>query len=174
MSTRHPTLKLFSALLSGIALTLLLVACPSGGGAGGGGNIPDAAQLRVVPTSGNYGAVAVGGSATQSFTLRNTGNETLYGDAVVASGPFEIISGGTFALAAGAEQTLLVNFTPNNAGVVNGTITLTGTGIAPNPGLSVTPTSLNLGEVLIGESNGGVFTLRNTGNTTIRDRKSVV
>jgi hypothetical protein len=161
---RRPILQMLATFLSGVALTLLLVACPSGGG---GGTPPDAEQLRVVPRNADYGAVAVGGSATQSFTLTNTGRETLYGEAVVTGGPFEVIDGGTFALAAGRSQTLRVNFTPNAAGVSTGTITLTGTGIAPIPGLSVSPTTLDLGEVLIGASNSGVFTLSNTGNTTV-------
>jgi len=158
--------QLFAAFLSGIALTLLLVACPASDGVTRTPP-PSGPQLRVVPTNADYGAVGVGSSATQSFTLTNPGSETLYGNAVVSDGPFEIIQGATFALARGESQTLLVNFTPNAAGQVSGAITLTGSGVAPAPGLSVDPSTLNLGEVLVGSSTSGSFTLRNTGNTTI-------
>jgi len=73
----------------------------------------------------------IDGSVDGVFTVRNTGNETLEGQAVVQSGPFTIhfIETATYVLQPGETTEVAVRFTPPNEGQFPGSIKFTGRGI---------------------------------------------
>ncbi|HUT37086.1 MAG TPA: choice-of-anchor D domain-containing protein, partial [Planctomycetota bacterium] len=70
-------------------------------------------QLVVEPAGDvDFGQLPVGTSSEQdAYTVRNSGGGTLAGTVSVAT-PFNLVSGGTFSLAAGASQVVRVRFTP--------------------------------------------------------------
>ena len=83
--------------------------------------------IEVTPASRDVGAVAVGESATTTFTVRNAGGGTLSGSASVAS-PFSITSGGTYTLQAGQSATVTVRFSPTTLGSVSRDVAFGGAG----------------------------------------------
>lgn len=111
------------------------------------------APVMDVSASGTLalGSVNVGGSATATFTVRNTGTAVLYVTNTISGAGFSV-SPATFNLAARdgetvAQQTVTVTFAPGSTGAKTGTLTitsndekasgtatlnLTGTGTAPS------------------------------------------
>jgi hypothetical protein len=140
----------------------------------------------------NFGNVGVStpvtSSAPRTLTLRNTGNANLTGITLAFSPGFSRptgLAGGTCgtSLTPGT-CTINVVFSPNALGAFSGTLTitsnavvagspvsLTGTGVAPAVGASLSPTSRNFGNATRGVSAFGaptqVFRLTNTGNVTL-------
>jgi hypothetical protein len=140
----------------------------------------------------NFGNVGVSTPVTSStprtLTLRNTGNANLTGITLAFSPGFSRptgLAGGTCGttLTSGT-CTINVVFSPNALGAFSGTLTitanavvagspvsLTGTGVAPVVGASLSPTSRNFGNATRGVSAFGaptqVFRLTNTGNVTL-------
>lgn len=73
-------------------------------------------DITVTPaTPVNFGSLAVGATAERTFTVRNTSTAPVTGTARVGT-PFVIASGGSFSLAAGASQPVVVRFSPTTAG----------------------------------------------------------
>jgi hypothetical protein len=122
--------------------------------------------LSANPTSLSFGTVQVGSSANLSETLTNTGGSTVtISQADVTGTGFSII-GLTLptTLTAGQSVTFTATFAPTVAGVVSGNLAiisdasnstlnigLSGTGGAPGQ-LSVSPTTLNFGNVVVNQS----------------------
>ncbi|PYO55452.1 MAG: hypothetical protein DMD83_19570, partial [Candidatus Rokuibacteriota bacterium] len=116
---------------------------------------PPPPALGVTPVTQDFGAVTVGSSVNRSFTVQNTGGGTLTGS-VSTSAPYSVVSGGSFSLAPGASQSVVVRFTPSAPGSAPGTVlvsssagnvsrAVTGTGVAPTE--QITVLSPNGGEV---------------------------
>jgi hypothetical protein len=81
------------------------------------------ADLGVTPTAAvSFGSIATGASVDRTFTVENTSASSLSGAASVVA-PFTIASGGSFSLAPGARQNVVVRFRPTAAGVFSGNIT---------------------------------------------------
>jgi hypothetical protein len=134
-----------------------------------------------------FGNVVVGStSASQTLTLSNTGTANVTGIALTFSSARYSRSGGTCGttLTPGSNCTINVVFSPNATGLVNATltiasnvavagspVTLTGTGVAAVVSASLAPPTWNatcsgaLGCGLLAPTQ--VFTLTNTGNTTL-------
>jgi hypothetical protein len=128
-------------------------------------------------------------SAPQSLALHNTGNASLTGITLAFSAGFSRATGlaaGTCGttLAAAGTCTINVVFSPTALGAVAGTLTITanvtvtgspvglsGSGVAPVVGATLTPTSRNFGTAARGVTARGapaqVFRLTNTGNVTL-------
>jgi hypothetical protein len=117
------------------------------------------AEFAVSPTgSVNFGSVAIGSFAEQTFTVSNTTGGTIAGAAAVGA-PFSIVAGSPFTLSGtGAMQAVRVRYTPTtsttasatvsftaNGDTISGIVTATGTGSAADttaPSIAVTsPTS---------------------------------
>lgn len=97
---------------------------------------PARGSLSVSPTgSVTFGNVAIGGTVDRTFTVQNTSGSSLSGGASVGS-PFSIVSGGSFSLAAGASQTVVVRFRPTSAGSFAGNVNFTAQGDTVGRGLS--------------------------------------
>jgi hypothetical protein len=101
--------------------------------------------LSVNPSSLSFGSVSNGSTASQSFSVTNTGNANVSISGVSAAGPgFSISSGGSaVTLSPNQSTSVSVQFAPTVAGSANGVVsvtsnatgsngvTLSGTGVAP-------------------------------------------
>jgi hypothetical protein len=171
------------AALSGVVLaaTLLAVGIWVACGGGGAPPPPPAPGVSLSPTSLTFSSQNVGTtSAAQSVTLSNTGNAALSISSIAVSGT----NAGDFAqtnscgssVAAGANCTINVTFTPTATGTRSAsvavtdnasgspqTVPLTGTGTAPV--VSLSPTSLTFSSQNVGTTSAAQsVTLTNTGN----------
>lgn len=135
-----------------------------------------APAISVNPAGLAFGNVNVGTTTSQTVTVSNPGTANLVISNVaitgtgITMGPLSqttIIPNGSAAFT--------VQFAPTVAGLVTGSLTLTsnapnsptvivlsGAGVAPE--ISVTPTSLAFGDVIVGGSNSLVLTVQNTGS----------
>ncbi len=117
-------------------------------------NSVPAGQLGVTPATLNFGSIATGATAQASFVVTNTGAGVLNGTATALGGPFSIVSGSPFSLAANKSTNVVVQFAPlaagsfTNAVVFNAgtggvsTNTVIGTGaVAPVANFTATPTN---------------------------------
>jgi large repetitive protein len=84
-------------------------------------------QLSASPSTLNFGSVAVGANGTQTITLSNTGGAAVSISQAVISGTGYTMSGLTIptSLAAGTSVSFSVQFTPQAAGSVSGSVTVT-------------------------------------------------
>jgi hypothetical protein len=147
----------------------------------GTGTAP-APVVSLVPGSLTFLSQALNTASTsQSVKMTNTGNANLTFTTIVASGDFAQTNDCVSPIAANAFCTLTVTFTPTAAGTRTGAVTITdnasgsphavtlsGTGTAPAPVVSLAPASLNFGSLLVGTTSGTQsVTLTNTGNATL-------
>lgn len=114
-------------------------------GGGGGGSTP---AIAVTPASFDYGTAAVGSAVDAAFTVRNSGAGTLVGS-VTTTGPFTVVSGGTYSLGASQTQAVIIRFAPTATGTTTGGATFTG-----GAGATVALTGAG-GTVTGGGNNGG-------------------
>jgi len=137
---------------------------------------PEDPEWSVSPTSMDFGSVTVGSYEDKSFTIKNTGGGTLLGNAYVASGQFEIISGGgSFSLKEGENLRVTLRFEPTSGGRYTCTVS---TGSSDHsvscvglgrlePSCDVTPHSLDFGDVEVGDDKDKSFTIENVGGGTL-------
>jgi hypothetical protein len=145
---------------------------------------------RSQPPSLSFLASEVGIPSTdspQSVQIQNAGNATLSLRGLSLSGDFALVPGpGTPAdctasssLAPGAQCNLSISFTPEMEGPLTGVITLTdnalnaagatqeiqlsGTGLSPDPKLSVSATTLAFGNLALGQQKDLSLQLTNVG-----------
>ena len=103
--------------------------------------------ISVNPGSLSFGSVTNGNTASQSFTVANTGNSNvaISGMAVSGTGYSIVSGGGAVTLAPSQSSTVGVQFAPTAAGAANGSVnilsnatgsassvSLSGTGVAPS------------------------------------------
>lgn len=140
-----------------------------------------AGQLTANPSSEDFGSVNVGSQQTASETITNTGGSSVSISQVTVSGTGFSLSGvaAPMTLTAGQSTTFTVAFTPQSASATGGsvritssasnptlTITLSGTGTSPQAGqLSVTPPTLALGNVVVGQSGTASGSLSASGGS---------
>ena len=140
-----------------------------------------AGQMAANPSSQTFGSVTVGSQQTASQTITNTGGSSVNISQVTASGTGFSLSGinAPITLVAGQSATFTVIFSPQASGTASGsvrvssnssnptlTITLSGTGTAPQSGqLSVTPATLAVGSVMVGQSGSASGSLSATGGS---------
>jgi hypothetical protein len=115
-------------------------------------------HLQAVPSTLNFGSIALGASAAQTLTLTNTGTAPLTNLALTLTGDYDItVPCATTTLAPGASCQITVTFSPTALGPRNGTLTSTD----PNTGLQ------NLNIPLTGTGvDGGSFTLTVNGGSS--------
>ena len=158
-----------------------------------GSNDPHAAEV-VVPThlsvtgvpdialSGvtlSYGTVFIGVSSSAKVVVSNVGTDLLTVSGMTASpGDFSVDASG-FSLAPGASRDVMVTFSPQSTGAVEGlltiasndpdegsvTVTLHGDGLLA-PRIAVTPASLRA-DLLSGESSSQTLTVKNDGGSDL-------
>jgi hypothetical protein len=149
------------------------------GGAGGtdGGTLPGGAILTLSAGSVDLGSVDVGTTSTpRTVTVTNAGTALSGQLTVVVSGTGVTATGCTGTLAVGATCTITISATPAVAGAISGTVsvsegtnpakTIQVSGIATVPGqFSLTPNSIDLGNVLINGTATGSVTVTNSALT---------
>ena len=135
------------------------------------------------PTSLSFGNVTVGSNQSLSETVTNTGGSSVTISQAAITGTGFSLSGVTtpVTLTAGQSATFSVTFAPQSAASASGNITITstasnpsltipvsGTGTAATGQLTVTPTTLALGSVVVGTSGTASGSLTASGaNVTV-------
>jgi len=138
-----------------------------------------APAITVAPASLPFGSILSGTSATNSFTVQNTGGGILSGEATVPA-PFSIVSGADYSLGSNEIQTVTVVFSPTAVGSYSQTVTFTGGGGAsatvtgsatnapvPSAMIQVAPASIAYGTTRTGTSLTNSFTVQNVGTTNL-------
>ena len=119
------------------------------------------------PGSMSFGSVTVGSNQTQTLTLSNTGGSSLtISNAAISSAGFTF-SGLSlpYTLSPGTSTSLSITFSPTMSGAYSATfalasnasdptvnVSLTGTGSSSSGTLTVAPSSMNFGNVTIGNT----------------------
>jgi len=144
----------------------------SGIGAVAGSLIPN-------PSSINFGIVQIGNSQTLSETLTNSGSSSVTITQATSSGSGFALNGlnPPQTLTAGQSLTFSATFAPTSNGAASGSISvvsdatnpnlivpMSGTGTSPGQ-LTVSPSSINFGNVAVGNSQSQSGTLAATGSS---------
>jgi hypothetical protein len=141
-------------------------------------------SVSAVPTSASLGSVPVGSSNSQTFTVTNHGTTTVSVSSESVSGTGFSLSGlaDGAQISAGKSSTFNVTFKPAKTGTVFGsasinfsasgktvplTVSLSGTGVTATGTLQVSPTAMNFGDVLVGQSGSLSLKVSNTGNSAL-------
>jgi hypothetical protein len=154
----------------------------------GTGVAAPAPNIALSPTSLPFGNVTVGGSASLTTRVQNTGTAPLNVTSIArcaspaTSAEFTWSPAGPFAVAAGGSTTVTVTYAPKDAGADAGCIAfssddtakptvsvdVSGAGqLTAAPKIAVSPSSLSFGNVTAGASSSKKVTLSNTGNATL-------
>lgn len=136
--------------------------------------------LSASSSSLNFGNILVGSSTSQPFTLTNTGTGNISISQVAAAGAGFTVSGfpGAVTLAAGQSLPLTANYSPASAGAAVGSISIVSTatnsplaislsGTGAQPQISVAPSSLSFGNLVVGTSGTQKLTISNPGTATL-------
>lgn len=141
-----------------------------------------APEIDVSPTSHNFGNVNVGDSGSHTITVENTGAADLTVSAITLNNNAESEFGLSglpslpAVIAGGGNITFDVTFTPGDTGAESAsvdiesddsdestvTVNLSGTGTAPEIGVS--PVTVNHGSVVVGQTDSRTVTVENTGS----------
>jgi hypothetical protein len=141
-----------------------------------------AAALTAALAFGNVNVAAT--SATQTATLSNTGNAPLAISSIATSSSDFAVTGGTCAagssVAAAASCSVNLAFTPAAAGARSGALTiahnapggqstssLSGTGVALNPVIALSPSTLSFSQTTGSTSLAQTVTVSNTGTAPL-------
>ena len=140
------------------------------------------AELTVAPTSVGFGSVVVGKTATQTVKVTNTGNASAAISKLSFSGAGVSVSGLTapMTLAAGQATSFTVTYKPVAAGTLTGTVSITSNASDPSVAiglsatatsaavadLTVSPTSIGFGSVVVGKTATQTVKVTNTGNAS--------
>ena len=145
-----------------------------------GTGIAAVAQLSTAPGSISFGNVNVGSSSTQAVTITNTGNVNVTVSQVTTTGSGFTGTGISvpLTLTPASSATYTATFSPTSAGSASGQISfvsdasnsptvvsLSGAGVAQPTTLSVSPTSIPFGNVVVGNSSTKPGTLTASGGT---------
>jgi Abnormal spindle-like microcephaly-assoc'd, ASPM-SPD-2-Hydin len=162
-------------------LALLFPLILSASGCVGLANTPGAA-ISLVPSSVNFGHVAVGSTVSQSITVWNEGQSSLTVTKVDTTAEGARIAGISLplVLAAGKRSTFEIVYSPKRVGILSGSVsvtsgasgtpgkvTLSGTGVGATSFLTASATNVHFGDVSVGETKTSNVTLTNSGNSDV-------
>ena len=151
----------------------------NGRGIEGGGGGED---IDVRPGSINFGQVNVGSTSTENFTIENNGSSAVTISDVSSNNSAFDVTSPSFPrnLGAGSEVSVAVAFRPNRSGSFNGnlsvkvgsqtvgSVSVSGSGSAGNPDISVSPTTIPYGTMDAGTFKTQNITVSNTGQTELQ------
>ncbi len=156
---------------------------PSTVSLGGSGTTAPSPQLTVNPTAVNFGDVPLNATPNKAVTVTSSGTAPVTITAANVTGPGFSVSGASFPLTLNPNQTatLQVQFNPSAAGAASGQLSITsdasggtakiplsGTGDAvPAAGLTLSPTSISFGQVMVGSKSTKSLTLTSSGNAPL-------
>jgi hypothetical protein len=140
-------------------------------------------DITVTPTAVNFGNVVLGDTLFSEVIITNFGTADLVVDAITLSGNdasnFSITPNLPIILTRFESDTVAVAFTPVSDGLKSAqlnifsndpdenpvTVSLSGTGISPN--IVISPTSVDFGEVVLGQSAIQTILIENTGSAPL-------
>ena len=171
------------AVAGSISLVSNATNSPTAVSLAGNGVPPLVGTLTTNPTSINFGDVIVGNNSTQAVVLTNTGTANLTVTAANVTGAGFSITPPLvlpLTLTPGQTSNFTVRFAPTGAGVVPGSvslvsnasnsptaISLAGNGVAQVLQLTLNPTSIDFGDVVVGSTDSRLVTVTNTGNSNV-------
>lgn len=136
-------------------------------------------QLSVSPSALNFGSVNVGSTKTQSITMTATGGSVTVNSDHSSNGQFTVSGAASvpFTISAGQSMTFNVAFKPTTSGTVTGSlqvssnasdpsvsVSLSGDGGTSTAGqLSISPASVNFGNVNVGSTETHAITMSASG-----------
>jgi hypothetical protein len=138
--------------------------------------------LSLTPTSASFGSVVTGSKSSQTVQIKNSGTANLTVSQATVTGAGFSANGMTLplTLTPGQSGSLNVQYAPSAAGTASGllsivsnapnspaTVALSGTGTAAASTMSLSPASLNFGNVNAGSSSTQSLQLANTGNSSV-------
>ena len=142
---------------------------------------PPSPAITLNPDSLDFSTVPAGASVTQATTVGNPGSRDLVVAAIAlctgTSGEFTWSQAVPFTVSPGSHMTLSITYAPSDSGIDNGcmhiasndpespsaTLSVTGAGTVP-PTLSLVPSSLGFGTVVVGTSRTMWAQIRNPGS----------
>lgn len=137
--------------------------------------------INVSPNPVDFGIVPLGGSATQTLRITNPSSSTgrLEGNVTNLSNPFSVVNGaGPFTLEPGDSHSVTIRFSPTSQGPTSGNLIITHNapgGVTNIPlvvegisliNLSVSPSPLEFGKVVVGQVVRQTLTLTNLSSST--------
>ena len=137
-------------------------------------------RLTANTSSINFGPVAPGTTAEQHIVLTNGGNSAVAISSITVAGAGVTATGIEIPGILNPQEsaTLKASFAPATTASVTGSITVVSnaangplkiavTGTGGQPGLSISPSSFNFGNVVDGQSKSEAFTVTNTGTLAL-------
>jgi hypothetical protein len=121
--------------------------------------------IAVAPTTLAFGDVAFGSTASQTFTISNTGNATLTGNVALATGTSSEFGASptTFSIAAaGQPVTVTATYVPTAVGADSGALVITSNDPA-NPALNLTVSGTGVEPQGDDDDDGGCSSGRSAG-----------
>ena len=190
MTFRYGVYLFFLAALSGVILNGCGASRSTGSSASsqipssGTGTSVSAPAATITPTSYTFNSQLLNSSSTaETVTLANTGDASMSLTSVKVSGDFAQTNDCGTTLAAGANCTVNVTFTPTAAGVRTGTVSfsdnapqspqvvsLSGIGVTAGQcaGILVdNPSSISFGNVTVGQIKSQAVTITNAGGQSV-------
>ena len=141
---------------------------------------PGAGVLSPNVTSLSFGNLAVGNNATQSVTFTNTGLGAVnISQATVTGAGFTAVGGNPAGqIAVGQSSTVQIQYAPTAEGAVTGSLTIASdasnspvmislSGTGTQTGLTIAPSALSFGSVVVGQSSAQSVKLTNNGNSNL-------
>jgi hypothetical protein len=141
---------------------------------------PGAGVLSPSATAVSFGSIAVGTTAAQSLTVTNTGlGAATISAATLTGAGFTVIGGNpSGSIAVGQSSTVQIQFAPTAAGAITGSLTIVSdasnsplviaiTGTGTQTGLTMTPSALTFGNVVVGQSGTQSVKLTNSGSSNL-------
>lgn len=135
--------------------------------------------MTIDPDDIDFGDVPVGSSKDATVTITNNGNESLNITAFTCDDSHFTLETALENIPAGGSKAFTLRFTPDAAGAVNGTFSVTsnaagsphsiavrGTGTA-DAGMTFSTLQMAFGDVKVGEHKDLVLTVSNGGNATL-------
>ena len=141
---------------------------------------PGAGILSPSVTSVSFGSIAVGNTATQSLTVTNTGlgAVTISGATLTGAG-FTVVGGNpSGTIGVGQSSTIQIQFAPTSGGAITGSLTILSdasnsplaiaiAGTGTQTGLTIAPSALTFGNVVVGQSGTQTVKLTNSGTSSL-------
>src|SRR5580692_7174753 len=141
---------------------------------------PGAGILSPSVTSVSFGSIAVGNTATQSLTVTNTGlgAVTISGATLTGAG-FSVVGVNlTKTIGVGQSSTIQIQFAPTSGGAITGSLTILSdasnsplaiaiAGTGTQTGLTIAPSALTFGNVVVGQSGTQTVKLTNSGTSSL-------
>ncbi|MFC1683668.1 choice-of-anchor D domain-containing protein, partial [Candidatus Zixiibacteriota bacterium] len=140
-----------------------------------------APAISVVPDTLKYGQVTVSSDSSQSLRVKNPGTDTLRVTDINSSDPVVTVSDTAFNVAPSDSQAVTVTFTPAAAQTYSEAVIIQhnakGTTVVPvlgegigasAPAITVSPDTLNYGQVPVGADSSMAMRIKSTGGDTLR------